>query len=227
MVKREGQMNQVRRPAWLLLGLFSLALLVPVAVLAYLGTYSRYMSDDYCTAWTLTERGFIQSQVYWYTSWSGRYTFTFLVNVMQSFGPWITRILPGLSLVAWITAMVSLVKEVGQVLGVALKHLIAIIIAAAAVVVIMAGVPNTFQSIYWLTGISTYTIPLILFLFYLYQLAGRINSTVRQQDIIAAIGVMRYFLKQPLLNQFFQSGRELSINPPIFKHNLFQLKNAL
>ena len=57
---------------------------VPLLVLMYLGSFSRFLADDYCTNATLVGRGFLGSQAYWYLSWSGRYSFTSLKHNTHS-----------------------------------------------------------------------------------------------------------------------------------------------
>ena len=149
-----------------LLGFLSLVLLIPLTMHAYFGTFARYISDDYCTAWTLGEKGILQSQVYWYTGWSGRYSFTLFVNLLEALGPRIAQILPGFSLLVWIIGILFLLRQISRSLNVRLDKLPLLVISTATVFTIADGVPNTFQSIYWLTGISTYTVPLILAVFY-------------------------------------------------------------
>ncbi len=149
-----------------LLSLLAIAVSLPLVTHAYIGTYSRYISDDYCTAWTLGEKGVLQSQIYWYTGWSGRYSFTLFVNLMEALGPRIAQILPGFSLLVWIIGFVFLIRQILRSLNVQLDILPLLVVSTATVFAITDGVPNTFQSIYWLTGISTYAVPLILAVFY-------------------------------------------------------------
>ena len=149
-----------------LLSLLAIAVSLPLVTHAYIGTYSRYISDDYCTAWTLGEKGILQSQIYWYTGWSGRYSFTLFVNLLEALGPRIAQILPGFSLLVWIIGFVFLIRQILRSLNVQLDILPLLVVSTATVFAITDGVPNTFQSIYWLTGISTYAVPLILAVFY-------------------------------------------------------------
>src|ERR1051325_3572977 len=76
------------------------------ALLAYawLGFYTRYFGDDYCTAQVLREVGLVESQRLWYANWTGRFSFTFAVNIAEYAGPLIVRFLPTLSLALWLTA---------------------------------------------------------------------------------------------------------------------------
>ncbi len=86
------------------LRLWSLVLLIPLAGYALLGWFSRYASDDYCTASITVTSGFFAAQEYWYRAWSGRYTFTAIVSAFDVLGSGVVRILPAGSLVAQLTA---------------------------------------------------------------------------------------------------------------------------
>ena len=63
-------MRLPRDTTGLLLVACLVALALPLAVFAATGWFTRYASDDYCTAGIVLERGFFGAQEYWYTSWS-------------------------------------------------------------------------------------------------------------------------------------------------------------
>lgn len=69
---------------------------LPLAVLVYIGTYARYIGDDYSTASIVKTIGFWGSQTYWYKSWTGAYTYTFLTSFVGLFG---------VASVAWLQAI--------------------------------------------------------------------------------------------------------------------------
>src|SRR5574338_402346 len=73
---------------------------VPILALAVNGSFSRYMADDFATAFTLHTQGFWRMQQYWYTTWSGRYAFFFVIAVLEKLGPWLVLYLPALALAA-------------------------------------------------------------------------------------------------------------------------------
>src|SRR5919199_4029683 len=70
------------------------ALVVPLLAYAWVGSFSRYTADDYCWAAILGTQGFWQAQVHWYTVYSPRYAFTFLVNLAELAGPPMVPFLP-------------------------------------------------------------------------------------------------------------------------------------
>ena len=75
-------------------------LALPLATYASVGAYARYTADDYCWAGVLRVEGFLRAQILWYSGYSPRYAFTFLVNVAELAGPAIFPFLPAVAIVA-------------------------------------------------------------------------------------------------------------------------------
>ena len=151
-------LSRLLTPSGLLAGGFAL---LPLAAHAYLGTFSRYIADDFCTASSLRRLGFAASQVYWYETWSGRYSFTFVVSLSQAVGPRLTPWLPTLVLLAWLAAWLYFGR---RVLGDTLRMgwLVWIPIGAVHAFATLSGAPNVYQSLYWQTGMTTYILPMAL-----------------------------------------------------------------
>src|SRR4051794_39661225 len=78
---------------------------LPLFVYAWVGSYSRYTADDYCWAGILRTEGFLNAQVLWYTVYSPRYAFTFLVNLVELAGPAIVPALPALAIVVCVAVL--------------------------------------------------------------------------------------------------------------------------
>jgi hypothetical protein len=74
---------------------------VPLAAYAYLGLFSRYAADDYCTAGQVVTRGLLGLELQLYEAWSGRFAFTFVVGLVELIGSGATRVLPAIAIVAW------------------------------------------------------------------------------------------------------------------------------
>jgi hypothetical protein len=138
------------------------ALMFPILLHAYLGIFSRYMADDYCTLGSLRALGLLQSQVYWYSSWSGRFSFTLVINLLELIGPVVTSLIPGMTLLLWVSIGAVLFHRLASNLGYRLTIIWAMTIQALVIFAVIAGVGNVFQSVYWLTGVVTYSVPLLL-----------------------------------------------------------------
>jgi hypothetical protein len=132
------------------------ALALPLAVYATVGAFSRYTADDFCWAGILRTEGFFNANVHWYTIYSPRYTFTFLVNLTELAGPAIVPALPISGIVAWLAALTWTFAQFG------VRRLSAFFLAEVAVLATLWSAPDLAQSLYWQTGLLTYLLPLIM-----------------------------------------------------------------
>jgi len=136
--------------------LLSAALGIPLLVYAAIGAYSRYTADDFCWAGVLRTEGFVKAQVDWYTGYSPRYAFTFLVNVAELVGPAIVPLLPAAAIVAFLASLTWTFTQFGIV------RIRAFVLAEIATLATLQTAPDLPQSLYWQTGMLTYLLPLIL-----------------------------------------------------------------
>jgi hypothetical protein len=131
------------------------ALVLPLLAYAWVGSFSRYTADDYCWAAILGAQGFWQAQVHWYTVYSPRYAFTFLVNLAELVGPPLVPFLPPLALAGWLAALTWSLSAV-------FTRRTACVLAALVAFATLQTTPDRAQSLYWQTGLLTYLLPLIL-----------------------------------------------------------------
>src|SRR5207245_10452427 len=89
------------------------ALAMPLLVYAAIGQFSRYTADDFCWAGTLRIEGFFNAQVLYYTVYSPRYAFTFLVNLVELAGPAVVPALPVAAIVVWVCTSTWRIKSFG------------------------------------------------------------------------------------------------------------------
>jgi hypothetical protein len=140
---------------WLERG-FTAALGLPLLVYASVGAYSRYTADDFCWAGILRTEGFVQAQVHYYTEYSPRYAFTFLVNLTEMVGPPIVPALPATAIVVWLAALTWTFGQF-QIQS----RLRCFALAEVAALAIIQTAPDLPQSLYWQTGMLTYLLPIV------------------------------------------------------------------
>ena len=143
------------------------SMVIPLGVHAYVGGFARYIADDFCTLGTLRDLGFFGSQMNWYENWSGRFSFTFIVNLTQLAGPKLTSILPALALALWLLVVTCLILRWQHWLRNPRSIILAFALSGLVIFATLEGSPNVYQSLYWQTGMLTYTLPLILLSAYL------------------------------------------------------------
>jgi hypothetical protein len=149
--------------------LLTVALALPLVVYAWIGSYARYTADDYCWAGVLRTEGFWHAQVHWYTDYSPRYAFTFVVNLVELAGPAIVPALPLVAILVWLATLSW------TFLQFRLKALCAVALAEVAALATLQTAPDLPQSLYWQTGMLTYLLPLVLATF----LVGWVRVTRR------------------------------------------------
>ena len=147
--------------------LIVLLALVPVLLFAYLGQFSRMMSDDYCTIAVGQELGAWDGMLYWYNSWTGSYARLFLMGALAQLDTLLPRMTPTLIIVLWLVGLYWLISQglaylrIGKSRGALAVTISAFIIAAAV---------NAFyspQSFYWYSASITYILPLALLTIYM------------------------------------------------------------
>jgi uncharacterized protein DUF6056 len=136
--------------------LFGVALALPLLVYSAVGAFSRYTADDFCWGGILRTQGFVNSQVHWYTEYSPRYAFSFLVNVTELVGPAIVPALPFSAIAIWLAVLTWTLTQFG------IRKLRGLILAEVAVLGTLQTAPDLPQSLYWQTGLLTYVLPLVL-----------------------------------------------------------------
>ncbi len=156
-------MERKNRWVQLLFYIVLLSMLSALALYAYLGTFTRYMADDYCSAAALKNNGFWGAQSYWWQNWSGRYSFTFVISLVELLGLRIVPILPGLAIALWLLSLVWALLPLLRNLKVSSPIAGALFLSSVALWLTYRSVADYPQIVFWQTGILTYPVSIILF----------------------------------------------------------------
>jgi hypothetical protein len=132
------------------------ALALPLAVYTSIGAFSRYTADDFCWAGTLRVEGFLNAQVFYYTVYSPRYAFTFVVTLVELAGPAIVPALPAAAILVWLAVLTWTFGQFG------VAKVRGLLLAEVAAFATLQTAPDLSQSLYWQTGMLTYLLPLVL-----------------------------------------------------------------
>lgn len=154
------------KPPHLYTWLAALFMLLPLALYAYLGQFSRLMSDDYCAVAVGKELGAWQGTVYWYSSWAGSYANFFLKSALAPLDVWLPRLSPLVIIVLWTLGAYWLAGAALKALGCRARRLGALAIACALVTASLNAFYSP-QSFYWFAASTHYALPLALLTIYL------------------------------------------------------------
>jgi hypothetical protein len=137
---------------------------------AYVGSYSRYIADDFCSAATAHRFGILRATWYWYRTWTGRYSASALDAVFGALGPGFTAAGPAAALILWLAALAFAIRTLLANVGVpSLRR--AWMISAAIAFATLAWSPNIAQSLYWGQGMRAILPPLVLSAFLVGQVS--------------------------------------------------------
>lgn len=165
------------------------ALLVPLAVHAYNGSFSRFIADDYCMAGDVRARGVLGAALYWFDAIAGRYSQALVYNSAVALGPTFSSVLPALLLIAWLAALTWAMCQGARLLRLERPLLAAALLAAALVYAALDGSPALIQSLYWTSGAIPYAVPLILLTLLLSLLLRCARQGCSPLAVIAAGGL--------------------------------------
>ncbi len=150
----------------------------------YLGNFTRYLADDYCSVYYVKKLGLIGSTYYWYRTWSGGYS-SFGVDwlILNTFDAYHIHLIPPISLAIWVILVTLTIYVFLRSLK-AQKSTFwsALLLATVAIFLVLLLSPNIQQSLYWWGGMRAYTLPLIVLTFgaYAFFLVSRRIETKKE-----------------------------------------------
>jgi hypothetical protein len=133
---------------------------VPLFLHAYLGSFSRYIADDFCSAYFAHRLGILRATWFWYLSWSGRYSASLLDSFVGLLRPGDISIVVPVTILIWLAALTVFF----QFLLVRLKHSLpaSLVLAITSLFTLFTLSPTIRQSLYWGQGMRSVIPPLIM-----------------------------------------------------------------
>jgi cbb3-type cytochrome oxidase subunit 3 len=156
--------------------LLNLALIALLTAYAAIGLSSRYEADDYCMAIGAYELGVIGTTVDQYNTWQGRYTWSMVTaTVYNTLGRYAPAIMPALLTVFMVGGLLYLLRPV--------RREYALTMALVLTLGFITGLPNAWQSYYWMSAALNYMLPVIAFLYLVGWLLRRLRLPVVLQSL--------------------------------------------
>jgi len=153
------------------------SLITPLIAWGYISLFTRYWYDDFCYAAAVHRLGFVRSQIYWYSHWTGRYTFLFINTVLAYLGPKSASLLGVTLLVSWLVAAAWSIYQLFSLMRLRSPLASSFLLATLIVYSTLNSAPDIVGSFYWQCGALVYTLPLILLVLY----CGLIIYVVRKK----------------------------------------------
>jgi hypothetical protein len=179
---------------WLLLALFC----APLVIHVYLGSYSRFIADDFCSSAVAHSQGIFRGSIYWYLNWNGRFSANLLDSLFGYIGPAATPFATGLVVTAWFIVLVIAVGRIKQ--GTLVESAI---IAAMVLFAVLDVIPLVGQSLYWGQGMRSVVPPLFLGAVYVALVAERSRSTDRASLLLVIASGLLTFIAVGFAETYF------------------------
>lgn len=136
-----------------------------LSLFIFLSYYNRYWADDWCYNADYLLKGFMETlRGYFYdtTYTPSRYSVTIfagLLNVFDIVGvQWMTP----LTIIFWVVGLVFLFRNIARLIGLQTDSALIAFVSALIIYFSIYLTPHLYQSLYWRTGLLTYTTPLVL-----------------------------------------------------------------
>jgi Family of unknown function (DUF6056) len=132
--------------------------LVVLAPFFVLSVYNHPLADDFCVTAKVRQLGFWPAQVYWYQTWTGRYSALALVSSFTVLSDWMVahKVLPALVVALLGAAIYLFVREL---LSARSSRREPLIIAGSILFLYLLRMPSIVEGIYWLDASLIYQVP--------------------------------------------------------------------
>jgi hypothetical protein len=142
--------------SWILVA-SAVLLAVPLLIRIYIGTLTRFSSDDFCWSMAVSERGFFGLQAHLYKECYGRLASSALLGFMSYLGDGTAPILPIITIVLCAASMAWLGFVITK------RVWLSIVFAEILIVAVLTMAPRSaLEPLYWQSALLTYLPPLFI-----------------------------------------------------------------
>ena len=166
-----------------------------VILFVYLGIYNRYWADDWCYNADFRNKGFIETVAgysYDVTYTPSRYSVTIFAGMLQAVGVPGVQLMTPLTILFWVAGLIYLLYNVSKIIGYRLSNTALVLFASLIVYFSIYLSDHIYQSLYWRTGMLTYTSPMV---FLTWIFAFITAQSLREKPslwITALVGVLAF-----------------------------------
>jgi len=189
-------MKNKNTPIQYIVLLYALASIVFLLAIAYLGTFTRYMADDYCESFMVTDDSILGAVLDRYMNgrWraANRLSNLMFVGFFELLGKHNVEIIPPLMILLWTIGLIWLVYEIRKLARLSWPLYIDFFLGILLAFFSVFEAPNRFQIFYWRSSMATHFVPLVLLNFMLAFLLSNIRSAQGQRKP-AWVGFLFFF----------------------------------
>lgn len=150
-----------------------------LGMLSYLGTFTRYLADDYCEM-VIVRSGPILSAVFQnYMSGriraANRFSHLVLVGLSELLGTYNAQLLPTLMIILWLFGLTWSIHEARKLIGIQQSAVVDFFLATSLVFFSAVQAPNRFQTFFWRSSVTTHFAPVV----FMFLLSGYMLFQIR------------------------------------------------
>lgn len=151
------------------LSILSMLLLIPSAIVlslhGYLGSFTRFISDDFCSSYLANRFGMLRYIWFWFLNFGGRYSAIAADWFIVPIGPYGVRFVPPIILLLWLLFTTIAIFLLIRTFSGEQNVLVSLSLSSLLIFVTLQISPNVGQSLYWWNGMRTYTLPVLALIF--------------------------------------------------------------
>ena len=145
----------------------AIAAAIPLALYGYLGTFSRYGSDDYCISAFYLQGNIVNAMIERYMVSTSRYTNIIFTGLADKLLGWYNvAILPALMLTLFVLGLYLFLKEIVDMLRLSWSRWMILFQALLVVYFSVTQAPNLYETLFWRAGMTSHFAPLVLIPFF-------------------------------------------------------------
>lgn len=151
-----------------------------LALYGYLGTFSRYGSDDYCLSAFFLQDDFLTVFIQRYFTSSSRYTNILFIGLVDKlFGWYNVAILPALMLTLFVLGVYLFLQEIVEALELRWSRLMTFLLSLLVVYFSVTQAPDLYETLYWRAGMTSHFAPAVFIPFFGAFLLKQIRKATR------------------------------------------------
>ena len=143
------------------LGLGVVTMTVALGLFAYLGTFTRFLADDYCDTVTVNSGPILLILIEQYETYTDRFSNFLFIALSEFLFPHNVEILPVIVIFLWTAVLTWLIYETRRIIKWQWHFFLDFFLAALLVFFAILQAPNRFQTFYWRSAMATHFAPLM------------------------------------------------------------------
>jgi hypothetical protein len=135
---------------------------IALALYGYLGTFSRYGSDDYCLSAFFLQEDLFAAFLQRYFSASSRFTNILFIGLVDKlFGWYNVAILPAVMLILFVLGLYLFLKEIVEMLKIGWSRWMIFLLSLLTVFFSITQSPDLYETLYWRAGMTSHLAPVV------------------------------------------------------------------